>query len=123
MSQLKYFGLPVPGDDSRKWVPGGELPPLRNWPSGMITQSELDRAEIQYDFHCREFNIADPDDLRAYCEIRDLCLNGVCATLHIERVRYQQDRVILLEWADLSSQIPRTANHAIDPHEPPRHYL
>ena len=83
---------------------------------GLLKDDELDEFfEVACDFHCREFDLADPEQLKAYTEVMDRIVNGWYTRLFVDNYRDPEKgtRKVYLEWQQSYGQISPRANTRI----------
>ena len=110
MSLFKYFG--ERGGDGH----GGELQwartpghyPFRNFNQPALTEAQLEIIEETVDFHCRVFELWEPEQLQEYQDIRDRCANGWYRVLYIDRQMDSERKHwrIYLEWVQVYEEVP-----------------
>jgi len=112
-SLFKYFqerGGPTSAHGGPiQWVPNGEFPPLRGVNQIALTAAEVDAIEQIADFHCKQFDLWDPEQLKAYEEIQDRAANGWYLISFIARnyVPEHNGMRIYVEWSQIYGEIPR----------------
>lgn len=110
MSLLKHFG--EQGDEH-----GGKLFWSSNLPNGIpfrgnaaptLTRDEIETSvDVQWDFFCQEFDMANPDDLAKYRWVMERAVNGWFYVHFVDRWRDEgtRSRVIYLEWSQRYGQL------------------
>lgn len=117
MSMLKFVGQQGAEHGGNLLWPGLYGMPIRGQ-AGLLKDSEIDENfEIAYDFHCRDFDLSDPDHLKEYTGVMDRISNG----WYIQREKVAgRDATtgamrVYLEWCQSYGQINPKVQQRIDP--------
>jgi hypothetical protein len=119
MSLIKYIGEQSDGDHGRNlnW-PGLHGLPVRG-EVGLLKDDELDEFfELAYDFHCKEFHLSNPEELKEYTQVKDRIVNGWYVEKFVDNYRDSETglRVVYLEWCQSYGQInPKSQLRAAEP--------
>lgn len=112
MSLFKYFGdrggKDTTHEGSLQWAQNGEYMPFRNLDQIALTEAEVEAVEEFADFHCKQFDLWDAEQLKAYTEIQDRITNRWYTLKFIDR-QYMSEHNgwrVLLEWTQNYAHVP-----------------
>ena len=89
--------------------------PILGGPSAPnTTQEEYENIPLQLDVKVRIFDLADPEDLIEYTNVRDLIANKACVQLDRTKLISEDGKKISvhMEWAEIQGKIPANSKRS-----------